>query len=146
MSGIHRRHAPVARIASPAMTTRVAAALAGAAAGEVPSGTSSSMSKMIGITVTAISMITVPATVGVMIRRNNARRWERVSWASAEAATRVASSAGPPSTSAATQTAMKAPEVPMRSGYPAPTRPTRTACMTVVSPLTSNAAKTAHDM
>ena len=33
MSGIHSRHAPVARNASAAMTIRVVAALAGAAAG-----------------------------------------------------------------------------------------------------------------
>ena len=32
------------------------------------------MSKMIGMTVTAMSMITVPATVGVMTRRTQDRR------------------------------------------------------------------------
>ena len=144
MSGIHRRHTPVARSASAAITIRVVAVLAGAAARGVPSGTSASMPKMIGITVTAISMITVPATVGVMIRRSSESRSESRNWKSAEMATRVASSPGPPSTSAVTQTAMKAPEVPMRSGYPAPILPTRTACMIVFSPLTRSAAKTAH--
>ena len=102
------------------------------------------MPKMIGITVTAISMITVPATVGVMIRRSSESRSESRNWNSAEMATRVASRPGPPSTSDVTQTAMKAPEVPMSSGYPAPMRPTRTACMIVVIPLTRSAAKTAH--
>ena len=42
--------------------------------------------------------------------------------------TSVASIAGPPWTSAVTQTAIKAPEVPMRRTWPAPKRPTRTAC------------------
>ena len=62
------------------------------------------MPKTMGITVTAISMMTVPATVGVRIRRN-----------SEEARTSVASIPGPPLASAAMQTAMKAPEVPMMS-------------------------------
>ena len=98
------------------MTMNVVAALAGAATGEVPSGTSSSMPKTMGITVTAMSMITVPATVGVTIRRSSESRSESANWNRAEMATRVASSPGPPCTSAVTHTAMKAPEVPIRSG------------------------------
>ena len=53
---------------------------------------------------------------------------------------------GPPSTRAATQTAMKAPDVPIISTCPAPIRPTRTVWRTVVTPLISSAAKTAHDV
>ena len=53
---------------------------------------------------------------------------------------------GPPVTRAATQTAMKAPEVPMMSTCPAPIRPTRTAWRIVVPPLISSAAKTAQEM
>ena len=127
------------------MTSTVTAALAGAAAGGAPSGTSFNMPKMIGMTVTGISMITVPATVGVKIRRIQESRAESRNWHREEAMTRVASSAGPPCASAVTQTAMKAPEVPMRRTYPAPMRPTRTACNTVVSPLTASAAKTVQD-
>ena len=144
MSGIQRRRAPEAQSASAAMTISVVAALAGAAARGVPSGTSASMPKMMGMTVTAISMITVPATVGVRIRRSSESRSESANWNSAEIATSVASRPGPPATSAVTQTAMNAPEVPISSGYPAPMRPTRTACMTVVTPLTRSAANTAH--
>ena len=59
---------------------------------------------------------------------------------------RLAIVAGPPLTSAATHTAMNAPDVPMMSTCPAPTRPTRTAWRTVVTPLTISAAKTPHDM
>ena len=54
---------------------------------------------------------------------------------------RLAIREGPPFTSAVMQTAMKAPEVPMMSTCPAPMRPTRTACSTVVTPLISRAAK-----
>ena len=69
---------------------------------------------MIGITVTGISMMTVPATVGVRTRRNSERRAESANWKSEEMTTKVASIAGPPSASAAMHTAMKAPEVPIR--------------------------------
>ena len=62
------------------MTRMVAAALAGAAAGGTPSGTSVNMPKMIGMTVTGISMITVPATVGVKIRRSRDSRAESANW------------------------------------------------------------------
>ena len=58
-------------------------------------------------------MITVPATVGVMIRRRIDKRPASRNWKSDEAITSVVSRAGPPWTSAATDTAMKAPEVPM---------------------------------
>ena len=71
------------------------------------------MSKTMGITVTAISMITVPATVGVRIRRSSDRRFESANWNSEEMTTSVASIAGPPSASAVTQMAMKAPDVPI---------------------------------
>ena len=73
------------------------------------------MSKTMGMTVTAISMITVPATVGVRIRLSSESRAERANWKSEEMTTSVASMAGPPLASAATHTAMKAPEVPIIS-------------------------------
>ena len=65
MTGAQRRSAPVAFSASPIMTSTVTRALC---------GTSLSVSKTMGITVTAISMITVPATVGVSTRRNSESR------------------------------------------------------------------------
>ena len=66
-----------------------------------------------GMTVTAISMITVPQTVGVKMRRSRASRAERANCTRAEAATSDASIPGPPSARAVTQTAMNAPEVPI---------------------------------
>ena len=127
------------------VTTSVTRTLTGAAAGGEPSGTSASMPNMIGISVTGISMITVPQTVGVRIRRRSDRRVESPNWNSAESVTSVASRPGPPSTRAVTQTAMNAADVPISSTWPEPTRPTRTACSTVVTPLIARAAKVAHD-
>ena len=145
MTGAQRRSAPFALSAMPTTTRAVARAQTGAAKGGAAAGTCISMSKTIGITVTAISMMTVPATVGVRIRRRRESRAESANWKNEEMTTRVASMAGPPSAIAATQTAMNAPEVPIMSTYPAPTRPTRTAWSTVVTPLTATAANTAQD-
>ena len=89
-------------------------ALNGAANAGVPYGTSFNRSKMGGITVTGMSMITVPTTAGVRIRRNSERRAANANWKNDEATTKVASIAGPPSAIAVMQTAMKAPEVPIR--------------------------------
>ena len=146
ITGDHNLQAPLARRHSAATVTRVTPAVTGAAAGGVPSGTSDSIPNAIGMMVTAISMITVPETTGVRILRSSDSRADRANWNSDETTTRVASSAGPPSTSAATQTAMKAPEVPMMRTCPEPTRPMRTACSTVVIPLTTSAAKMAQVM
>ena len=65
------------------------------------------------MTVTGISMITVPETAEVRILRNNESRAESTNWKNDEKTTRVASIAGPPSANAVTQTAIKAPEMPM---------------------------------
>ena len=73
-----------------------------------------------GMTVTAISMMTVPATVGVMTRLRSESRDASRNWNSDDATISVASSAGPPYSSAATDTAMKTPDVPMSRTYPAP--------------------------
>ena len=144
MIGAHNRQIPEARSASAAETIRVTAALTGAAAAGVPRGTVVSMSKRIGMTVAAIRAITVPATTGVMMRRSMESLAASANWNTAEMTIRVASRPGPPSTSAATQTAMKAPEVPMMRMWPAPNRPTRTACRIVLRPLMTSAAKTAQ--
>ena len=124
MTGAQRRSDPAALRAMPVMTTTVTKALNGAANAGEPSGTCLSISKMMGITVTGISMITVPATAGVRIRRSSDRWDDRMNWKNDDTSTRVASIAGPPWTSAVTQTAIKAPEVPMRRTWPAPKRPT----------------------
>ena len=115
MMGDHRRNDGGARIMSRAMTRMVERAARGAAIGDASSGTSLSVSNMMGITATAISMITVPETTGVKIRRSQDRREASRNWKRDEMTIRLAIVAGPPSTSAVTQTAMNAPEVPMTS-------------------------------
>ena len=70
MTGDQRRHAGGPRSTSAATTTRVVRAEAGAAALETPSGTSCRVSNITGMTVAAISMITVPDTTGVNILRS----------------------------------------------------------------------------
>ena len=141
----HSRSAPLARSTITTVTAIVASAVSGAAPVGAPSGARNDRSKPIGITVTAISMITVPATVGVMKRRSSDRRDEIRNWKRDEATMRVASSAGPPRSSAATDTAMKTPDVPISRMYPAPMRPPiGFAWMSVVIPQTISAAKAAH--
>ena len=74
-----------------------------------------------------MSMITVPETTGVKMRRSRARFAATWKWTSEETTIRLAMSGGPPSSSAATQTAMNAPEVPMMRTCPEPMYPNRTA-------------------
>ena len=91
----------------------------GAAAGSVPSGTSVSVPNTIGMTVAAINIITVPETTGVNMRRSSESRAARRNWSSDDTTMRLAIVDGPPFNRAATQTAMKAPDVPMMSTCPA---------------------------
>ena len=144
MIGDHSRHLGGARSTSTRTVTMVATVTMGAAVEDEPSGTSVSMPNMMGNTVAAISMMTVPDTTGVNIRRSSDRRAAMANWNSDDTTMRLAIVAGPAVTSAATHTAMNAPEVPIMSTWPAPMRPSRAACRTVVAPLTSRAANTPH--
>ena len=114
--GAQRRITPVAQKISRRVAANVMMAQTGAAISGAPAGACVIMSKVIGMMVTEISMMTVPATAGVISRRNKARRSESANWNSDESTTRVASIAGPPSARAVTETAMNAPEVPMSRG------------------------------
>ena len=145
ITGDHNLHAGGPRSTRAVTTISVAPAANGPAALETPSGTCPRVSNTIGMTVAAISMITVPDTTGVNIRRNRERRAASRNWNSDEMTTKLAMVAGPAPIRAATHTAMKAPDVPMMRMCPDPMRPTRTACRTVVMPLTTRAAKAAHD-
>lgn len=78
------------------MVEIVTKALSGPACAVAPGGSSFSMSKRIGITVTGRSMITVPVTTGVRTRCRRESRAESAPWATAEITTRVASNPGPP--------------------------------------------------
>ena len=93
--------------------TSVTPAVTGAAAGETPSGTSVSFRRMSGPMVIGISISTVPATVGVKMRRSSESLVARANWKREDTTIRLASSPGPPWLSAETQTARNALEVPM---------------------------------
>ena len=110
MTGAQRRSAPAAFSAMPAMTATTSPALSGAASAGLPSGTSASRSNTAGITVTGISMMTVPETVGVSTRWNSESRTDIATGTKEETRTRVASSAGPPAETAEMQTEMNAAE------------------------------------
>ena len=144
MTGAHNRRLPEDFNAMAMTNTMVTRALAGALQSDLPSGDAFTMSKMSGITVTAMSISTVPATTGVTSRRNNESLAASKNWNSEDATTSTANKPGPPSTSAVTHTAMNAPEVPTSSTYPAPMRPNRTAWRIVLTPLTIAAANTAQ--
>ena len=126
------------------MTRPVATAVSGALSA-VSGGASARRLNTTGSTVAGISMFTVPTMVGVRSRLNRASRIEITIGTSDDATTRVASSAGPPSMRALTQTPIKAPAGPIKSRYPAPTRLSLTACRAVQMPLTATAPNTAQD-
>ena len=88
-------------------------ALSGAASAGLPCGTAASRSNTAGITVTGISMMTVPETVGVSTRWNSESRADSTRGTKDETTTRVASRAGPPAETAAMQTERKAAEDPI---------------------------------
>ena len=127
------------------MTAIVASAVTGAPIAAAPGGASVRRLKTTGSTVAGTSMFTVPTMVGVRSRLNRASRMEIAIGTNADAATRVASRAGPPSARALTETPMKATGGPIASTYPAPTRPSLAACSAVQAPLAVMAQKTAQD-
>ncbi len=113
MAGDHRRNAPEKRSGRRRVTSSVTPAVTGAAAGEAPAGTSASFSRMIGASVTGMSIRTVPATAGVKIFRRSAIRAARPNWMSDDAMISAASIPGPPCSRAETLTARNAAVLPM---------------------------------
>ena len=97
------------------MTSSVTLTVTGAAAADAPSGTSASLPRMTGASVTGTSRMTVPATVGVKIRRSADNLAARANWNSEDTMIRLASNPGPPCSSADTQTARKALLLPINS-------------------------------
>ena len=69
MKGAIRRQRPLARSITMTETSRVTPAIAGPAAAWAPSGRSCTLLNAMGSTLTATSIVTVPDTVGVMMRR-----------------------------------------------------------------------------
>ena len=118
--------------------------MAGAAARAVPSGTSDNLPNTIVMTVAASNMRTVPATTGVIIRRNNESREISANCISEETTMRLDNIAGPLAMSAVMQIAMNAEELVTGIAYPDPNRQNRIVWRIVPSPQTANAAKNIH--
>ena len=114
--GAHNRHRSEARNRSATTVAKVTAALVGAAAHGVPSGTVVSIRKIAGMMETAIRTRSVPVTIGVMKRRNKDRRVANANCNPAETSSRVAIRDGPPAPSALMHTPMKALLVTITSG------------------------------
>ena len=142
--GAHSRIAGDPRSITADSTASDTTAIIGAAYDGVSSGTAPSSGKMAGITVAVISMITDPDTTGVKIRRSSDSLAASRNWNSDDTTIRLAMVAGPLSRSAAMHTAKNAPDVPMIRMCPDPIRPNRTACISVVKPLTSSTENAAH--
>ncbi len=115
ISGAHRRLAPRAKRDTRVMAAKAAKATSGPlmVPGSTPAGTPANRSVVMGNTLTASSMTTVPPTVGVISRRKNDSRAENRNWMSDEATTRVPTRDSPPTATATVDTPMNAPDVPI---------------------------------
>ena len=69
MNGATRRQRPVARSVTMTETSSVTPAIAAPAPDDASAGRSWTLSNAIGSTLTAISIVTVPETTGVTMRR-----------------------------------------------------------------------------
>ena len=95
INGATRRQRPVARSVATTETSNVTPAIAGPAAGGAPVGTSWTLSNAMGNTLTAISIVTLPETTGVKIRRSVGSHQASAIWTKLQTTIRVANIAGP---------------------------------------------------
>ena len=142
-NGAQRRSVSEPRRVIPTMMARVARAATGADQGE-DTGASSRRPSATEARESAISIITVPYTVGVMIRLMLNSHLEKMIWNAAETSTRVVIVVGPPSTSAMMQNGMAAKDVYTGKTAPVPMGPSRTTCSNVDTPITTSVANTSH--
>ena len=126
-------------------TSRVAPARIGAAIIGASFGISGSLPGTVEIIVADISIRTVPATVGVMIRRSSESLVMNANCIRAEIAMRLDSIAGPPSDNAVMHTAMNAEADATRSEYPEPNRQKRVVWKILPKPQVTRLAKNIHD-
>ena len=122
VKGAIGRQRPLARNVRTTETTRVTPAISGPAVVGALSGRSWSVSNAIGNTLTAISIVTVPETVGVMIRLSvgNHRAW--AIWTRLQTISRLANVAGPSAEIVATMIAMNMAAGQVSTTWPAPNR------------------------
>ena len=106
MNGATRRQRPLARSVAITETSRVMPAITGPAATGASAGRSWTASKAMGNTLTAISIVTVPETVGVTIRRSVGSHQASATWITLHTTSRLANVSGPAREIVATMIAM----------------------------------------
>ena len=142
MNGAARRQRPLARNVKITETSTVIPAMSGPAEAEAPAGRSWRVSKAIGKTLTAISIVTVPETVGVMIRRSVGSHQASATRTRLQTIIRLANVAGPAAEIVATMIAMNMAAGQVSAMCPAPNRHSWNACNEVIAAQINIAAKT----
>ena len=123
-------------------TSKVNPAISGPTVAGVPAGRSWSVSNAIGKTLTAISIVTVPETVGVMIRRSVGSHQASATWTRLHTISKLAKVAGPAAGIVATMIAMNIAAGQVSTMWPAPNRHSWNDCKVVIAAQISIAAKT----
>ena len=95
-----------------------------------------------GSTLTAISMVTVPVTTGVKMRRSVGNHRASATWITQQTTTRLANVDGPAEVTVVTMSPMKSAAGQVSTMWPAPNRQNWNACNAVMAALISSAAKT----
>ncbi len=98
------------------------AAITGPETVGAPAGRSWTRSKVIGSTLTAISMVTVPVTTGVKIRRSVGSHQASATWITQHTTSRLTNVAGPTAEIVATMIAMNSAAGQDSTIWPAPNR------------------------
>ena len=142
MNGPAMRQAPLARSVTITETSSVTPAMAGPEAAGAPAGKSCTLSKAMGSTLTAISIVTVPVTTGVKILRRVGIHQASATWTTQHVTSSVANVDGPADETVATMIAMNSAAGQVSTTWPAPNRQAWNACNAVIAALITSAAKT----
>ena len=132
----------MARSATITDTSSVTPAIAGPAADGAPAGRSPTLSNAMGSTLTAISIVTVPETVGVMIRRSVGSHQASAICSRLHTTMRLANVPSPAVEIVTTMIAMNIAAGQASAMWPAPNRRSWNACSAVMTAQVIIAAKT----
>ena len=142
MNGAAIRHRPLACSVRTTDASSVMPAIAGPAIDGASSGRSCTVSNAMGSTLTAMSIVTVPETTGVMIRRSVGSHQASPIWIRLQAIIRLANVAVPAAVMVVTMIAMNIAAGHESTTWPAPNRRSWNACSVVIAAQISMAAKT----
>ena len=144
LNGATKRQRPLVFSATITETSSVAPAITGPADVGASAGRSSTVSNAIGSTLTAISIVTVPDTVGVTIRLNAGSHQARAICIKLQTIIRLANVASPAAVTVATMMAMNIAAGQASTTWPAPKRWNRDACNAVMPAQITMAENTLH--